>query len=278
MERIAKKILERAAGRDIIIYGCGEAGELMYKTLRSVLIDVSFFVDRKYNLFGTCFNLPVKPNTFLDREKHFVILNPSSNRNTIDSIMADLRLQCGFDTNDWFHWDTEVTHDILLNGVTIGRCTPIVDALLLPSSANFIESVGRYTSINASFKVSFNHFIGLSTSFRVPNQDIQYQKLTKVNRIKIGHDVYIGANTFINASTVKSIGNGAIIGTGAVVLEDVPPYAVVAGVPAKVKKYRFTQEQIEILERVQWWNWDDETMQVHADCFSNPDLFFQRFR
>jgi aminocyclitol acetyltransferase len=58
------------------------------------------------------------------------------------------------------------------------------------------------------------------------------------NRIIIGNDVYIGANAFINASRVISIGDGAIIGAGAVLLEDVPPYAVVAGVPAKIKRYR----------------------------------------
>ncbi|GMX66222.1 hypothetical protein Elgi_54940 [Paenibacillus elgii] len=278
MERVARVILDRAAGRDIVIYGCGEAGELMFRTLRSVLIEVSFFVDRKYNLFGTYFDLPVRPNSFLDPEKHYVIINPSSNMNTIDSIKADLRSQCGYDNDDWFHWDTEINYDIMLNGVTIGRGTPIVDAFLAPSSPQFFESVGRYTSINSSLKVSFNHFIGLSTSFRVPNPDIQYQKFTKINRITIGHDVYIGANTFINASSVKSIGNGSIIATGAVVLEDVPPYAVVAGVPAKIKKYRFTQEQIDILERVQWWNWDNETMRANADCFSNPELFFLKFR
>lgn len=278
MERVEKKILERAAGREIVIYGCGEAGEMMYRVLHSTQIEVSFFVDRKFYLFGACCGLPVKANSALERDKYFAVINPSSNRNTIDSIMADLRFQCGYDHNDWFHWDSDVDHDIIINGVAVGRGTPIAGVLLMPDSADYFESIGRYTSINESLKVSFNHYIGLSTSFRIPNPDIQYQKLTKINRIKIGHDVLIGANTFINASTVKSIGNGAVIGAGAVVLEDVPPYAMVAGVPARIKKYRFAQEQIGVLERIQWWNWDDETMRANADCFSDPSLFFQRFR
>ena len=278
MERVVKRILDSAAGREIVIYGCGEAGEIMYAVLHSVQIDVSFFVDKNHNLFGTSCGVPVRANSSLERAKHFVVINPSSNLNTVSSIKADLRSQCGYDHNDWFHWDTDIDYDIVFNGVAIGKRTPIIGAFLMPASANYFESVGRYTSINASLKVSFNHFIGLSTSFRVPNADIQYQKFTKINRLRIGHDVYIGANTFINASTVKSIGNGAIIGTGAVVIKDVPPYAVVAGVPAKIKKYRFTQDQIELLERVQWWNWDDETMRANADCFSDPDVFFQKFR
>lgn len=278
MERVAKRILDRAAGRAIVIYGCGEAGEIMYAVLRSAWIEVSFFVDRKYNLFGTCCNIPVRSNSCLDRKKHFVVINPSSNLKTVDSIKSDLMLQCGYDDHDWFLWDTDADHDIVLNGVPIGKRTPIVPAFLMTASATYFASVGRYTSINASLKVAFNHFIGLSTSFRVPNPAIQNQEYTRINRIAIGHDVYIGANTLLNASTVQQIGNGAIIGTGAVVLEDVPPYAVVAGVPAKIKKYRFTEEQIELLERVQWWNWDDEVMRANADCFSDPRLFFQRFR
>ena len=50
--------------------------------------------------------------------------------------------------------------------------------------------------------------------------------------IIIGNDVWIGANVFVNASKVANIGDGAIIGAGSVVLEDVPPYAVVVGIPA----------------------------------------------
>lgn len=56
-----------------------------------------------------------------------------------------------------------------------------------------------------------------------------------------------------------------------------PPYGVVVGVPGKVKKYRFSSNQIEILERVQWWNWDDEMIKANQDCFTNPCLFFERF-
>ena len=93
----------------------------------------------------------------------------------------------------------------------------------------------------------------------------------------IGSDVYIGANAFINASTVTSIGDGAIIGSGAVVLEDVPPFAVVVGVPAKIKRYRFSDEMIEALLRVKWWNWTVEEINKNADVLMSPELFMKKY-
>ena len=71
--------------------------------------------------------------------------------------------------------------------------------------------------------------------------------------IEIGHDVWIGARVMI-MDGVK-VGDGAIIAGNAVVTKDVPPYAIVAGIPAKVIRYRFSPEKIEKLLREQWWLW-----------------------
>jgi UDP-3-O-[3-hydroxymyristoyl] glucosamine N-acyltransferase len=97
-------------------------------------------------------------------------------------------------------------------------------------------------------------------------------------KIAIGNDVWIGANTFINTSKCKVIGDGAIIAAGAVVNDDVPPYAIVAGVPGKVKKYRYTPEQIDVLLRVKWWDWDDATLVENAEEMMYPERFFEKFK
>ncbi len=96
--------------------------------------------------------------------------------------------------------------------------------------------------------------------------------------LTIGSDGWIGANVFINCSKVTAIGDGAIIGSGAVVLKDVPPYAVVVGVPAKIKRYRFEPDMIETLLRVRWWNWSKDEINANADALMSPELFMERFQ
>jgi hypothetical protein len=68
----------------------------------------------------------------------------------------------------------------------------------------------------------------------------------------IGNDVWIGGGVIVLQGT--TIGDGAVIAAGAVVTRDVAPYAVVAGVPARVLKYRFSPEQVEYLLRLRWWD------------------------
>jgi len=74
--------------------------------------------------------------------------------------------------------------------------------------------------------------------------------------VKIGNDVWIGEDVKIIGGI--EIGNGAIIATGAVVTKNVLPYSVVGGVPAKHIKFRFTENIIEFLQKINWWEQDDE--------------------
>ena len=71
--------------------------------------------------------------------------------------------------------------------------------------------------------------------------------------VNVGNDVWIGANALIMDGV--TIGDGAVVGAGAVVTKDIPPYAVVGGVPAKVIKYRFNEQTIEQLLDLKWWNY-----------------------
>jgi virginiamycin A acetyltransferase len=93
----------------------------------------------------------------------------------------------------------------------------------------------------------------------------------KPKKIIIGNDVWIGQNvTILSAVT---IGNGAIIGTGAIVAKDVPDYAVVVGNPAKIIRYRFNPDEINILQKLAWWDWDDEKIKNNINKFFNVKEF-----
>lgn len=91
---------------------------------------------------------------------------------------------------------------------------------------------------------------GFKTS-RTPS----HNEYWKMEPVFIGNDVWIGNGAFIKNGV--RVGDGAIIGAKSVVTKDVPPYAIVAGVPAKIIRYRFDQSTREELLRLKWWELDD---------------------
>ena len=84
-------------------------------------------------------------------------------------------------------------------------------------------------------------------------------------KLEIGNDVWIAANVVITEGL--KIGDGAVIGAGAVVTHDIPPYAIVGGVPAKVIRYRFTKEMIDELLKIKWWDFTEEQLQKAFPLF-----------
>lgn len=89
-------------------------------------------------------------------------------------------------------------------------------------------------------------------------------------RTYIGNDVWIG-NGAVVMDGVK-IGDGAVVASRAVVAKDVPPYAVVGGVPAKILKYRFSQEVIDKLLKIRWWDLSDEDIQKALPIFTEKNI------
>ena len=87
--------------------------------------------------------------------------------------------------------------------------------------------------------------------------------------IEVGNDVYIGYGATIVGPC--KIGDGAVIAAGAVVTRDVPPYVIVGGVPARVIRKRFSDEEIDFLMQLEWWNKPKEWLKEHAKSFVSID-------
>ena len=104
-----------------------------------------------------------------------------------------------------------------------------------------------------------------------PSKKFSEHKYEGIKRTIIGNDVWIGRRAIIKAGI--NIGHGAVVGNGAVVTKDVPPYAVVAGVPAKIVKYRFKEETIKDLLNSEWWNMSDIELSNYAHLIQDPSSF-----
>ena len=120
--------------------------------------------------------------------------------------------------------------------------------------------IGKYCSIASGVMIhpAEHNVYTVSTSPRVPGH-IYSDTHGHSNGAIIENDVWIGTNAII-LNSCKKIGNGAIVAAGAVVTHDVPPYAIVGGVPAKTIKYRFSPQIIKQLLKSEWWNLPDEIL------------------
>jgi acetyltransferase-like isoleucine patch superfamily enzyme len=97
-----------------------------------------------------------------------------------------------------------------------------------------------------------------------------YKKTDSGYVVDIGNDVWIGDGVKI-MDGIK-VGNGAIIAAGAVVTKDIPPYAIVGGIPAKIIKYRFSPDNIIYLQQLKWWDMDIRWIIKNKNLFENIDL------
>jgi virginiamycin A acetyltransferase len=109
-------------------------------------------------------------------------------------------------------------------------------------------------------------WMGYSTVKQNGRSLVNENKFDERKRVLIGNDVFIGRNVIILDGV--TIGDGAVIGAGALVSKNIPPYAVAVGNPIKIIKYRFSEEIIEKLLALQWWNKEEAVLQKLAEhCF-----------
>jgi acetyltransferase-like isoleucine patch superfamily enzyme len=135
-----------------------------------------------------------------------------------------------------------------------------------------LERIGRFCSVAPEVSIGLgNHptdylsthplffrSAGMFADYDLPDMGIARTAEVIKQEPIIGNDVWIGTRAIIARGV--TIGDGAIIGAGSLVLNDVPPYAIVAGTPAKLLRYRFPQDQVDALLELQWWNYPLDVM------------------
>lgn len=137
--------------------------------------------------------------------------------------------------------------------------------------------VGNYSSIARGVIVDcgFQHRTDFVTTYPFPNLMPDIAGLydgyphTKGDVI-IGSDVWIGQNVIIMSGV--TIGDGSIVAAAAVVTKDVKPYSIVGGVPAKFIKNRFSDDLIEGLLEIRWWDWEDKKIFENLPLLMSSDI------
>jgi acetyltransferase-like isoleucine patch superfamily enzyme len=135
--------------------------------------------------------------------------------------------------------------------------------------------IGRYCSIatGATITAGGNHRPELPSTWPFDNIIKQLANPTRTYQIEtrhtvIGSDVWIGRDAHIGLGA--EIGHGAIIGSCAAVFREIPPYAIVAGNPARVARYRFSDEIIAEMLKIAWWDWPAQLVIDRIEWFYRP--------
>lgn len=224
-----------------------------------------------YPKSNVAFGASIWGNSFLENnvriEKGTFVSNSHLGRNVI------VHCNC-YVSGSTLEQDIRICSGCTLNDVNVGSFTYICEESRISRT-----KIGRFSSIG--FQVICGRGIHptafISTSpvfFSTEGQcgtsfaDRDYFDERK--EIHLGNDVWIGDRVFIRDGT--SIGNGSVVGAGAVVVNNIPDYAVVAGVPAKLIRFRFPEDVINDLLEIQWWNWDAEKLRKARGQFVHKDV------
>jgi phosphonate metabolism protein (transferase hexapeptide repeat family) len=155
--------------------------------------------------------------------------------------------------------------------VTLGDYSYVVN----DSDAAY-ATIGKFCSIAAMARInpgnhpmeraSQSHFsYRASAYFPGEADEAEFLAWRRAHPVSIGHDVWIGHGAIVLPG--RTIGTGAVIAAGAVVTKDVPPYAIVAGNPARAIRARFPDAIAERLQRLAWWDWSHEQLRAALPDF-----------
>jgi len=161
---------------------------------------------------------------------------------------------------------TEVGARTKLLDVEMGDYSYVVnDADIASAAIGKFCSIAAMTRLNPgnhpTWRATQAHFTYRASAYFPGEADEEdFFAWRRAQRLTIGHDVWIGHGAIVLAG--RSIGTGAVVAAGAVVSKDVPAYAIVAGVPARLVRWRFPPDIAERLQALAWWDWSHEALRA----------------
>jgi len=142
-------------------------------------------------------------------------------------------------------------------------------------------TIGAYCSIAGKVQIflSGNHRTDWVTTFPLNRRFPKWRRATSIKHetiskgdVVIGNDVWLGYKSLILSGI--SIGDGAVIAAGSIITKDVPPYAIVGGNPAKIIRYRFSDDIIARLLKTKWWEWEKKKVEEYLPYLLSDDIDF----
>lgn len=148
------------------------------------------------------------------------------------------------------------------------------------------SDVGKFCSIASHVRINpGNHPMHRVTQHHMTYRRVQYGfagsddqdffEWRRDHQVTIGHDAWIGHGAVVLPGV--SVGIGAVVGAGAVVTRDVPPYTVVAGVPARPLRLRFPEDVIQRLLVTVWWDWPRRLLEERFEDFNDVGTFLKKY-
>ena len=279
--------------KNIIVYPCGDVGIQVINIMKNVYaLEPAFIIDkRKCN-----FNNNIHDVSFLKSldPAEYVIILASTNPDIYQTLRNVV--------SDCFSPEKIIELDSMTEVFSSRFKTKIGRYCYGPICLDheLIESIGSFCSFAAGVDVVPNHEMNCVTTHPILYAGVCYDGFTidyehyknspwympgvtpkplvkKRGRSIIGNDVWLGKNVTI--TNYANIGNGVIAAAGAVITKDVPDYAVVAGIPARIIRYRYSPEQIDALNTIAWWEWtDDEIIERFDDFYIPIDEFIAKYK
>lgn len=193
------------------------------------------------------------------------------------------------------HPEAEVGADVTLGRWTeVGRLTKLSQCEL--GDYSYIcefghvvwTTIGKWTNIanmvrlnpgnHPTWRACQHHALYRAGMYGFGEDEDAFFDWRKDHWVTVGHDVWIGHGVTVTAGV--TVGTGAVVGAGAVVTKDVAPYTIVAGVPARPIRRRFTEAQEEALMEIAWWDWDHDRFGRAVPDFRalEIDAFIETYR